>query len=62
MFLEIFQLGIKTRIWQHGEGNRRHFSISGSFLTTFLKAVRKVEITFCCQKEKDLPLGELESN
>lgn len=62
MFLEIFQLRIKIRIWQHGEGNRRHFSISAPFLTTFLKVVRKVEITFCCQKEKDLPLVELESN
>lgn len=48
---------------QHGESYRRCFSISAFFLTPFLKVVRKMETTFCCQKEKDLPpLGELELN
>lgn len=62
MFLKIiFQLRIKTRICQHRKGYRRYFSISASSLTPFLKMVRKVETTFCYQKEKDLPpLGQLE--
>lgn len=62
MFLKIiFHLRIKTRICQHRKGYKRYFSISASSLTPFLKMVRKVETTFCYQKEKDLPpLGQLE--
>lgn len=59
----VFQLRIKTRIYQHGEGYRRYLSFPASSLTPFLKMVRKVETTFCYQKEKDLPpWGEPETN